>query len=223
MASLASEISGLLYPSQCSFCDVFSGDLHFGVCEVCRTNLRLLDAPFFSLRFPRPYFDASYSACVFEREVISAVHRLKYSSSFEVLPYCSHILQNAFERFFQNVSLDCVIPVPVHSFRLWKRGYNQAALLAEKLAKTNAIPFERKGLKRKWVMGKSSQVGSSADDRLHQIKNNFYLSTKADVFGKNILLIDDVITTGATINECAKMLKKAKAEKVFVLTLARTL
>ncbi|MDI1226141.1 MAG: ComF family protein [bacterium] len=116
---------------------------------------------------------------------------------------------------------DIVIPVPLHARRLWQRRFNQSAILGEMLAKRSNRSFAPDALTRPRYTVK--QKGLSRKERLANVRGAFAVDEKqaAGLRGKNILLVDDVYTSGATLNECARILKKAGAEKVYVLTIAR--
>lgn len=116
---------------------------------------------------------------------------------------------------------DIIIPVPLHRKRLIARRYNQAAILVQHLARDVDKPFLLDGLKR--IRETVSQGFMSAKDRKKNVRSAFAVPDfyKPQIEGRNILVIDDVYTTGATVNECAKALKKAGAAKVQILTLAR--
>jgi ComF family protein len=114
-----------------------------------------------------------------------------------------------------------IIPVPLHIKRLRERGFNQSLVLARAVEHKRQIPVNFSVLKRhKFTL---TQTGSNRNERKENIKGAFEVTDKKKIDGKNIILIDDVYTTGATINECAKTLIKAGAQKVAVLTLARVL
>jgi ComF family protein len=114
--------------------------------------------------------------------------------------------------------VDYIVPVPLGSKRFQERGYNQVMLLARPLAWELDIPIKRQALTR--IRETRSQVGLSREQRITNVQNAF-AAKKHDVNGKKILLVDDVVTTGATINACAKALTEAGAVKVFAATLAR--
>lgn len=116
---------------------------------------------------------------------------------------------------------DILIPVPLHPLRLLARRYNQAALLAHKFSKETGIPVFLDGLKR--VRHTPSQGHLNAGERAKNVKKAFAVTPRyiEQIKGKNILLIDDVYTTGSTVNECARALKKAGAFEVNVLCIAR--
>jgi len=117
-------------------------------------------------------------------------------------------------------AIDLIIPVPLHAGRLREREFNQSLLLADRLAPYIQAPVSYSNLIR--VAASPAQTTLPRKGRLKNLRDAFSLRDPASVFGKRILLIDDVFTTGTTINECAKTLRKAKSRDVFVLTLART-
>jgi ComF family protein len=110
---------------------------------------------------------------------------------------------------------DIIIPVPLHRFRLWKRRFNQAAFLAEKI---NPKIFNPHVLNR--IRATPQQVGLDANARRKNMRNAFAVTDRSKIENKNILLVDDVRTTGATISACVAALKKAGAGNVNVLTFA---
>lgn len=126
------------------------------------------------------------------------------------------ISQNSFHIIEQN---DILIPVPLHWTRLQKRKYNQSAIIAQKLAIKYKKTYEPETLKR--LKATKSQGHLSPQKRKENVKGCFIIKNPAKIRGKTVLLIDDVYTTGSTVNECAKILLKAGAKQVDVLTLAK--
>lgn len=114
---------------------------------------------------------------------------------------------------------DLIVPVPLHKTRLKERGFNQSLLLSRALAKVCGLPIDYINLKR--TRATSPQINLKGKDRITNVKGAFAVKNNAPFKGKGILLIDDVYTTGATVSECCKVLKKAGAEDINVLTLAR--
>ncbi len=116
---------------------------------------------------------------------------------------------------------DLVIPVPLHRGRLWWRGFNQAALLAAEVARRLERPLELGTLVRSRATG--SQTSRSRDERRRNVRGAFAVRRPHRVANRRILLVDDVMTTGATADECARVLLAAGASRVEVFTLARVL
>ena len=114
-----------------------------------------------------------------------------------------------------------VLPVPLHPKRLRERDFNQSLILAKEISKAVGIPLIIDNLQRiRWTR---PQIELKGEERLINVKGAFALKNHKAIEGKSILLIDDVYTTGATVRECSKILKKAGVEKVYVLTLARVI
>jgi len=118
----------------------------------------------------------------------------------------------------ENELFDCVVPVPLHWRKRWSRGFNQAELLAREAARTRGTPVLR-ALRRKKPT--ATQAGLASAGRRRNVAGAFVLRSAADVRGKRILLVDDVMTTGATANACANVLKRGGAKSVSLATLAR--
>ncbi|MBI5097926.1 MAG: ComF family protein [Nitrospirae bacterium] len=114
--------------------------------------------------------------------------------------------------------VDAVIPVPLHEKRLRQREFNQSALLAKYLAESLGIAVLLNCLIK--IRDTAPQVGLSSKDRRKNIKKAFEIRRTEMIEGKNIILIDDVVTTGATVRECSNVLKKAGVENIYVITLA---
>jgi len=117
-------------------------------------------------------------------------------------------------------SLDLIMPVPLHAQRLREREFNQSLLLADRIGRHLDTPVSFTNLIR--IASSPAQTTLTRKGRLKNLRGAFSLRHSALIAGKQILLIDDVFTTGATVNECAKTLRKAGAGDVFVLTLGRT-
>ncbi len=118
-------------------------------------------------------------------------------------------------------NIDLIIPVPLHYSRLFKRKYNQSAVLAKELSKLSRIPADYKSLKK--IKHTLPQIQCDGKQRIKNVRNAFEITLPENIKGKRIVLIDDVYTTGATLKECAKALKKQGAKSVDALTVARVL
>lgn len=116
--------------------------------------------------------------------------------------------------------IDLVLPVPLHSTKLRQRQFNQTKLLAEPLAKTFSKRLEHRALVK--IKDSAAQVNLSRRQRLKNVRGCFKVKHAHLLENKNILLVDDVLTTGATVGECARTLSKAGTNRIEVLTLARS-
>jgi ComF family protein len=118
-----------------------------------------------------------------------------------------------------DAGVDVIIPIPLHKLRLLKRKYNQSAILASELSKMTNIKSDYKSFVK--IRSTQPQSECSGKKRITNIKNAFTVKNPENIKGKRILLIDDVYTTGSTLRECAKVLKKAGAKSVDALTIAK--
>jgi len=166
-----------------------------------------------------PVYDRARAVAHYDGVMRDLVHSLKYGDRHEGVKLMSRWLDHAGAELLSDA--DVIIPVPLARTRLWSRRFNQAALLAQKLAVARDIHANPFALER--TRRTMSQVGLSADQRKRNVAGAFEVPTsqRPVVAKRNILLIDDVVTTGATANACARALKKVGAARVDVLALAR--
>ncbi len=158
-----------------------------------------------------PYFDDLIVRFEFSPIFQQLIHLLKYERFSGVAPILAQSLAE-----FIPLNFDLVTAVPLNPSRLKERGYNQSALLARHLSQITRIPFDESVLKR--LRNTPSQTKLSRSERQANVRNAF--AALKDMEGKRILLIDDVVTTGSTLNECARVLKEAGAQKVTAAALA---
>jgi ComF family protein len=116
-------------------------------------------------------------------------------------------------------NIDIVSSIPMHPVRIFKREINPSHILAKEIAKTLGLEYSNKLLKK--ARNTPPQSRLKKDKRLDNIKDSFSVNKAFDIKNKNILLIDDLLTTGSTVNECAKLLKRSGSSYVEVVTLAR--
>lgn len=161
------------------------------------------------------------AAGYYEGPLREAIHRWKYEEKGYLTPFFGEKLTEGLHRHWDSPSFDLLIPVPLHSKRLRERGFNQALLLVKELSQRTRIPYS-KGLLRKGSPT-PPQIHLSGRERERGVRGSFHVQKAEEVEGKTILLVDDVYTTGATVNECSKVLLRAGAERVDVLTLAHAI
>ncbi|NNL41725.1 MAG: ComF family protein [Desulfobacterales bacterium] len=174
-------------------------------------------------------FQVARAPGIYDRSLMKVIHHLKYRGKIQLARPLGWLLFAAFIRFWDINQIDLVIPVPLHLRRLRQRGFNQAYLLVRKWKQLAAklsinisdIAVERNMLVRsRWT---EPQTGLEREKRMKNIKNAFQVNHCFKISEKRILLVDDVFTTGATVNECAKTLLSSGAKRVDVLTLARAM
>ncbi len=164
-------------------------------------------------------FDIARSVFVYEKDIKRLISGLKYNNK----PYLSRTLANFLAEFYKNLDwqVDVIIPVPLSENRKKWRGYNQAELLADGLSDAVGVPLNTETLVK--IKDTDSQTHLTMLERQNNLRESFKVLDKYAIRGKKVLLVDDVMTTGATANACASVLKKAHAERVFVLTIAHGL
>ncbi len=172
-----------------------------GRCALCRLGLR--------------GFDAAYSFGAYEGVLRKLIHLLKYGRVRPLARPLGDLLASAIPR---DQRFDLVVPVPLHWRRRWWRGFNQSALLAGAVARRYGFRV-RHPVRR--VRATAIQAGLSNAGRRSNVAGAFRVTRKREVEGRRVLLVDDVMTTGATASACAFALKRAGAEHVALLTLAR--
>jgi len=162
------------------------------------------------------HIDGIRSVALFEGTVREAIHRLKYDYVRELAVPLGEMLS----RFWEQTPLagDVLVPVPLHARRLKERGYNQATLLAQRLGQATGIPVDDRALHRDRYT--SSQTGLTAQQRRRNVDAAFSCRGTG-IAGKRVVLIDDVCTTGATLEACGEAMRDAHAKSVWALTVAR--
>lgn len=240
LSKIAAFLTEVFAPHPCPGCGGFNHE--YGVwCRGCFESLPWLRDPFCRrcgrpLRlspkaaisplcgdcFTEPPFDEIRSACLYEGVVAELIVRFKYSRALYLLTPLGEILLEGYLRHFGNESFHLVIPVPLHRERLRERGYNQSALLAGFLAKRRGFLVNPRAVVRK--RNTIPQVKLSGRERRNNLKGAFAVPQREVnlIRGRSILLIDDVVTTGTTLVEVAKVLKQAGADRVCGLTVARS-
>jgi ComF family protein len=234
------DISDVIFPPRCLgcaetlhpqsgqlFCPACKEKIKFitdNICSVCGTTF--LDSPAKShlcgnCLENKTYFSCARAVVSYETIILHAIHQFKYGSNISIGALLASFMADFSFPDIDFTDYSLIIPVPLHIKRLRQRGFNQSLILAHALAKKWQIPVNFSLLKRhKFIL---TQTGLNKTERKQNIKGAFEVSDKKIIAGKNVILVDDVYTTGATINECAKTLIKDGTQKVTVLTLARVL
>jgi ComF family protein len=216
----------LLFPPRCVSCREMGSLL----CASCRDKFELIEPPLCP-RCGRPrsngrlcplcqrdplQIDGVRSVAYFDGTLREAIHHFKYYNRQALAIPLGKLMSNYWEK--SPLPAEIIVPVPLHSNRLRERGYNQAALLARELGKSTGLPVVENGLVR--VRATRPQVELNAQERKENVSDAFHCSN-TELKGKRILLIDDVCTTGATLEACSIALQQVSARSVWALTLAR--
>jgi competence protein ComFC len=229
----------LLYPKTCQACDkpIPVAAVDGVVCLSCWAQIRMNRPPFChacgrqltrkdvsknicSRCVHTPVsFDRAFSACVYDGTIKTLIHSFKYKDKQFLGTPLSKLLIEFIRSFDLPISVvDCLIPVPLHSAKLREREYNQSQILCEQVGAAFKKPVLADNLFR--YRATDTQASLEPHQRFLNVRGSFAVTEKSAVKGKNVLLIDDVLTTGATASEAARALKDAGANIVFVLTLA---
>lgn len=147
-----------------------------------------------------------------------ALHEFKYSGVFAVGEILGEVLCRRLVKWLNHGDNLVVVPIPLHINKFKKRGFNQSELLARAISRRFNLEG---GLALSRIRETQTQVGLSRGDRQKNLDGAIICSDPELIIGRNILLIDDVVTTGSTINECAKVLKSAGAKKIYAVAVAR--
>jgi ComF family protein len=189
------------------------------VCERCGTsNLTPLNSCRQCQSHPLYYIDGIRAAAVYceDNPIQPVIHGLKYYNHRAVTGALGKILADTYWRY--GFAVDMIMPVPLHQSRLKERGYNQSELLARRLSNLVNVPVNTVVLQR--LKKTKTQTQLDADERRQNVADAFACSKS--VSSQSILLVDDVCTTGSTLDACARALKTNGAASVWGLTLAKT-
>ncbi len=179
-------------------------------------------------------FRKARALCVYERTGLALVHALKYKGKIQLAAPLGLLLHAAFCRYWDDGEVDTIMPVPLHRSRFRERGFNQAYLLLkdwpDRCLNTRPGPGDAVGIgvtvdRDSLVRARrgESQTGSGREQRMENVRRAFAVTNPDGLDGKTVLLVDDVYTTGATVESCARALLSHGASAVDVLTLARAM
>jgi competence protein ComFC len=242
---LAQSVTGWLnatlaffYPENCQLCgEARATPAQSYICADCRDQVRFIEPPFCqhcglpfegaittefecsNCREHELYFSSARSAVIARDKVLDAIHRYKYSRAYWFEPFLADLLIQRATPQLATEEWDCIIPVPLHSTKLREREFNQAERVAQHLSAATQIPLNNRLLRR--VLPTPTQTHLSRAERIANVRKAFAVCPGRRLNGERIVLVDDVLTTGATTSACAKVLLNAGASKVCVWTVAR--
>ncbi|MBP7177283.1 MAG: ComF family protein [Thermoclostridium sp.] len=219
----------LFFPPRCISCDcLLPIDMEGVLCRDCEEDIPVLK----NREFINPAGNSIgriFSAFDYEKGIRKAIHNLKFNDRPEnaaalvklALPRISQFLFEAQPHCAKSSRYDIIIPVPIHFRRKQQRGYNQSELLAKNLAKQTKVAFYPRALTKSIHTPPQSSLGRG--ERLRNLTKAFRLKNPETVRGKRVLLVDDVMTTGSTLEHCARVLTEAGATQVdaFVIAVRR--
>jgi ComF family protein len=226
----------LVYPPHCAQC---GADTAAGVhlCADCAAEARKIEAPFCA-RCSEPfsgaitgtftcancadrplYFDAAVTRYLSRGVVREFIHRFKYDGHFYLRHPLADWMAAALEDDrLRTPAVDAFVPVPLHSARFREREFNQAEVLARLLTRRTGIPLLPALQRTRYT---TTQTRLDRHERMENLRNAFRVRQTRDVINRHLVLVDDVFTTGSTVDECARVLRDAGAASVRVITVAR--
>lgn len=246
VTAAADGLFSVLFPSSCRFCA--EPLIHFArvpVCQACLEKIHATDTPVCSACGERigsvrdggpklclncsqeqPEFTRAAAYGPYDEGMRDLIHLLKYDHVRPAANLLGRMLAEVIAELAEDFTSEpVVIPVPLHTSKFRQRGFNQSDLIARASLKLHPAALNVKvntsALKRKKNTG--SQTGLTPAQRRENMRGAFAVTRPEDVHGRDVLLVDDVLTTGTTASECARTLRRAGAERVFVATVARVL
>jgi len=237
---LISRVLDLIYPRYCLICgENLQDTTRFCLCTNCQNKVERINpeescprcghplGPFAQRQGVCP--DCSHRSMVFARAIAAGRYEgvlkeliLKFKYRREKVladPLAQFLIERLRSEKEMLTEIDLVMPVPLHRKKLRERGFNQAELIAERISETFSLPLSARNLiRRKNIL---PQVSLSRNQRLSNPKDAFGIKDEGEVKDKRVLIVDDVLTTGATATEIARLLKRAGAKRVYVAVIGR--
>jgi ComF family protein len=219
------EIFDFFLPRFCFSCNRKLLSYEEVVCPECLSKIKLADLARLQQEFNRKFLEKKIisgftSLYVFEKdkELQHIIHPLKYNQRFLIGKFLGKKLGNSIMSTLNEWLIDFIVPVPLHQLKKAERGYNQSFYIAKGISEITGLPINDKVIKRKRFT--QSQTTMNMKERQANISNAFKINNKNKLLGKNFLIVDDVITTGATTSECGKVLLKTGANKIYAASVA---
>lgn len=235
MLRIARTLLELIYPKRCPICERIVLPKGAFICAKCYEELQWVNAPY-CMKCGKPIHDPTKEYCydcesktfhyeygygmwVYDEKIRRSIVGFKYKNRKEYAEFYVNELVRGYADKIDRMGVECIVPVPIHKRRYRQRGYNQAAILAKKLGERLGIEVEEEALIRcKYTM---PQKNLSDRERLKNLEQAFRVNQKRieKYRGKRVLLLDDIYTTGSTIEACTKVLKGAGVDKVYYISL----
>jgi ComF family protein len=219
------EFWDFFFPRLCISCNEKLNKNERIICLSCFNKIKSPTKKILQQEFEKKFLKTKiisdfYSAFLFEKDGVlqDAIHALKYNSRFLTGVFWGKVLGNFMQDKIIDWDIDFIIPVPLHKFKRLERGYNQSYYISKGLSKRLDLKLNNRILER--IRYTKSQTKLNMSERQENMKGAFFVINKKQIIGKNILLVDDVITTGATVSECGKVLLEAGAAKVYSASIA---
>ncbi len=212
----------LLYPEYCESCSCRLSIKERYVCSACNESISKLYLNFWdSLSSERfEFLDFAWTLAIYSEPITGIIHKIKYSRKRHLLKIFSRPLSDLLEKIKVLRHYDKILPIPIERFKRVSRHFNQTEELSQMLRRKTLLRVAKNVLIK--TAHTPNQASLTKEERAINIYGAFAVKNSAKIKGQNILLIDDVLTTGATTNEAARVLKESGAKTVDLLTIART-
>ncbi len=229
-STFVQAIKAVIWPQRCIFCNDLIFDNDKCTCEKCLESLPYVrgkrcfkcgrEKSECTCSSTTLYYDKAVAPFYFENNVRACIHSFKFRHNKSYAEPLSEYLLDVFNKYYCDEHFDMIVCVPLHQKDLRKRKFNQSQLLAENISRKTGIPLNLNLIKKIYQTDKQS--GTNVYERFGNVLGVFDVDKNINLDGKNILLIDDVETTGSTLSECGKMMFLAGANKVCCLSVAVT-
>ena len=231
-------VADLIYPRECGGCACSMAEDEGALCWDCLASCAPVTRPFCErcgdpiegvsvdgfrcslCRRRPPAFTIARSAFRYRGKLKHAMHGFKYSARLDLAENLAQMLESCVRAYDFDQNIDMILPVPLHATRFRERGYNQSSLLAKHLSSRLGLHYRPAQILSR-VRDTATQTGLNARQRAVNVHGAFNVAHSARVHGQSVLLVDDVMTTGATVSAAAKALQSAGATGVYVVTVAR--
>ena len=212
---MLNNILELIYPNVCGICGKICKE---SLCKRCAIEIKKYEINLVN-KNKKMYFNESMHIFKYNEMIRQRLIEYKFQDkSYMYKTFAKIILKNKKVCGFLE-KYDIIIPVPIHKKRRLKRGYNQTELIAKEICKTISLELKTDVLIKQKNIKAQSELNKN--ERKQNIKNAFEIKNINEIIDKKILLFDDIYTTGSTVNECSKILKKAGAKQIGVVTIAK--
>lgn len=211
------KLLNLVYPKRCFWCMKKINENISYTCEKCSNILKYRLNESLDVSIYDRHFERLITCFLYKDDIRKKVLEFKFSNK----PFLGKIFAKSMVDILveKKITADLIIPVPMHYTKYYERGYNQSEILAKYISKELGIKYNTRVLKK--IKKTRVQSTLNAIDRRNNVMNTYAVKRKNKIYGKTILLIDDIYTTGATVNECSKVLKENDVGKIIVVTIAR--
>ncbi len=215
---MAVKLVKLLFPPKCIFCGrIIDYESDIEICETCYNKIPFIDIINYELDRTR-YYDELICLCKYSGIIKECLIKFKFYEKVSCYRTLSKLMSVKIKKVSNSKKYDMIMSVPLHRKKQKLRGYNQSLLISRSISGEIGIPEQSSFLKK--VRETESQSLLTRDRRYLNVKAAFEVRKTEKIKGRSVLLIDDIFTTGSTINECASVLKRAGASRVTAMVIA---